>query len=223
MEEGEEKVAPAITRNRFDEILTLLDLYWFHHLILLSTPPPTPPPALSGLHAEPQPLSSPIRHRRTRSNESISTFFPRPVKPPRLQTIPSGKVSLNTIESSQLHLADMDTINRERPPKNRHRRSMSELELEELKGLMDLGFNFSDTEVERDPKIADIVPGLRKRRSEGEVKVARGPYLSEAWRFIDGEERRRVLRDWSVLTNGDEKHVKEQLRRWAHVVASTVR
>lgn len=117
----------------------------------------------------------------------------------------------------------MDAMEKKRQPKNRPSRSVSELELEELKGLMDLGFNFSDTEVERDPKIADIVPGLRKRRSEGEVEVARQPYLSEAWRFIDGEERRRVLRDWSVLTNGDENHVKEQLRRWAHVVASTVR
>lgn len=117
----------------------------------------------------------------------------------------------------------MDAMEKKRPPKIRLSRSMSELELEELKGLTDLGFNFSDTEVERDPKIADIVPGLRKRRSEGEVKVARRPYLSEAWRFIDEEERRRVLRDWSVLTNGDERHVKEQLRRWAHMVASTVR
>lgn len=120
----------------------------------------------------------------------------------------------------------MDAIERKRPPKNRLiSRSMSELELEELEGLMDLGFNFSDTEVERDPKITDIVPGLRKRRSEGEgeVKVARRPYLSEAWRSIDEEERRRVLRDWSVLTSGDERHVKQQLRQWAHVVASTVR
>lgn len=101
---------------------------------------------------------------------------------------------------------------------------MSELELEELKGLMDLGFNFSDTEVERDPRIADIVPGLRKRRtSEGGVKVARRPYLSEAWRSRDEEERRMVLRDWSVLAKGDERDVKEQLRRWAHIVASTVR
>lgn len=103
---------------------------------------------------------------------------------------------------------------------------MSELELEELKGLMDLGFDFSDTEVEKDPRIADIVPGLRNRQrriSESEVKVSRRPYLSEAWRFRDEEERSRVLRDWSVLANGDERDVKEQLRRWAHVVASTVR
>jgi Protein of unknown function (DUF1685) len=129
------------------------------------------------------------------------------------------------MQSSEFPVVDMDAIMRKRSSKNRlARRSMSELELEELRGLMDLGFDFSDTEVEEDPRIADIVPGLRKRRiSEGEVKVARQPYLSEAWRFRDEEERSRVLRDWSVLANGDESDVKEQLRRWAHVVASNVR
>jgi Protein of unknown function (DUF1685) len=119
----------------------------------------------------------------------------------------------------------MDAVIRKRSTKNRlARRSMSELELEELKGLMDLGFNFSDTEAEKDPRITNIVPGLRQRRvSDGEVKVAKQPYLSEVWRFRDEAERRRVLRDWRVLANGDERDVKEQLRRWAHVVASTVR
>lgn len=116
----------------------------------------------------------------------------------------------------------MDAIQRKRLLKNRLRRSKSELELEELKGLMDLGFNLSDAEVERHPELTDIVPGLRKSRNEGKgkVKMLRQPYLSEAWSFTD-EEERRVLGDWSVLVNGDERDVKEQLRQWAHVVASS--
>jgi hypothetical protein len=44
---------------------------------------------------------------------------------------------------------------------------MSELEFEEVKGLQDLGFTFSDAEV--DAELASIVPGLlRRKRSEEE-------------------------------------------------------
>lgn len=106
----------------------------------------------------------------------------------------------------------MDTMKRRKPPKSPLRRSKSEeeleLELEELK-ICD-----SD-EVER-----DIVPGLREKKSEVKVKTKTRRYSSD-WRPIDEEERRRVLGDWSVLTKGDERDVKEQLRQWAHVVASS--
>ncbi|KAJ3686363.1 hypothetical protein LUZ61_015527 [Rhynchospora tenuis] len=227
MEEEDTTILP----NKFEDILNLFDLYWFHHLILFSHPSstsiPAPTPVLPEVQTEPiSPVPSPLQHRRTRSDESISAFMahPHPVKPPCLETIFSGKETMNPTKSSQRHSLDMGTVvARNRQPHSRmRRRSMSELELEELKGLIDLGFNFSDTEVEKDPRIADIVPGLKKR-SEGEVKVSRRPYLSEAWRVRDEEERKRVLRDWKVLANGDESEVKEQLRRWAHVVASTVR
>ncbi|KAJ4769988.1 DUF1685 family protein [Rhynchospora pubera] len=218
----------AITRNNFEDILSLFDLYWFHHLILFSHPPststPVPTPTLPEVQTELiSPVPSPLHHRRTRSDESMSSFLSPRVKPPSLETIFSGKESMYPTQSSQRHSLDIDSVMRKRQPHARmRRRSMSELEVEELKGLMDLGFNFSDTEVEKDPRIADIVPGLRKR-NEGEVEVSRRPYLSEAWRVRDKEERRKVLRDWKVLANGDESQVKEQLRRWAHVVASTVR
>lgn len=116
----------------------------------------------------------------------------------------------------------MDTMKRRRPPKSPLRRSKSELELElkeleELEELKELKISDSDEEVER-----DIVPGLRKKKSEVKVKAKTRRYSSD-WRPIDEEERRRVLGDWSVLTNGDERDVKEQLRQWAHVVASSPR
>ncbi|KAG2622086.1 uncharacterized protein LOC120663875 [Panicum virgatum] len=80
---------------------------------------------------------------------------------------------------------------------------MSELEFKEVKGLRDLGFTFSDAEV--DAELVSIMPGLRRKRSEEENRVTasapaalsssappeeaaapaapvpRSPYLLEAW------------------------------------------
>lgn len=106
----------------------------------------------------------------------------------------------------------MDTMKSRKPPKSPLRRSKSEEELE-LEELKELKICDSD-EVER-----DIVPGLREK-VKVKVKTKTRRYSSD-WSPIDEEERRRVLGDWSVLTKGDDRDVKEQLRRWAHVVAST--
>jgi hypothetical protein len=124
---------------------------------------------------------------------------------------------------------------------------MSELEFEEVKGLQDLGFTFSDAEV--DAELASIVPGLRRKRSEEEnnnnrataastssarpeaaddasvaaVAAPRRPYLSEAWDSEEEEEVRRALRSWRIPPAGDGNELKEHLRMWAHTVASAVR
>ena len=126
-----------------------------------------------------------------------------------------------------------------------------ELEFEEVKGLQDLGFTFSDAEV--DAELASIVPGLlRRKRSEeensratasapaaaattssaraaeavnasaGVAAVPRRPYLSEAW-DDEEEEVRRALRNWRIPPAGDGNQLKEHLRMWAHTVASAVR
>ncbi|XP_075478267.1 uncharacterized protein LOC142519211 [Primulina tabacum] len=106
-------------------------------------------------------------------------------------------------------------------------KSLSELEFEELKGFMDLGFVFSDED--KDSRLVSIIPGLQRlgiNRAEesgkglGNVSVPR-PYLSEAWDFL--EDEKSPLMDWRIPAFGDEMELKDHLRYWAHTVASTVR
>lgn len=104
-------------------------------------------------------------------------------------------------------------------------RSLSALEFEELKGFMDLGFEFNEEET--NPSITSIVPGLQKWKrtaaadgGEEEVGVSR-PYLSEAWG--DLSRRRDIVMNLRIPYGKNEMDMKHHLKVWAHVVASTVR
>ncbi|GAB2285437.1 hypothetical protein Dimus_019888 [Dionaea muscipula] len=109
-------------------------------------------------------------------------------------------------------------------------KSLSDLECEELKGFMDLGFVFS--EEDRDSRLVSIIPGLQRLGGEQGMKIddaggegAKGgdvsrPYLSEAW---DVMEQTHPLMNWRLPDLSNEVDVKNQLRFWAHSVASSVR
>ncbi|KAL5078496.1 hypothetical protein RYX36_006917, partial [Vicia faba] len=72
----------------------------------------------------------------------------------------------------------------------RESKSLSDLEFEELKGFMDLGFVFS--EEDKDSNLVSIIPGLQrfgKKDEEQEEDVCdesmiQRPYLSEDWESI---------------------------------------
>ena len=109
---------------------------------------------------------------------------------------------------------------------------MSDLEFEELKGFMDLGFVFS--EEDKDSSLASIIPGLQRLRKKeeeeeenedcDEISVPR-PYLSEAWEVQEYDRRKKEnsLVNWKMPAINNETDMKESLRWWAHTVASTVR
>ncbi|CAN6177871.1 unnamed protein product [Urochloa humidicola] len=259
-----------------EQTMALYDAFWFRHLVLLPSPaapaaPPAGPPApVERERAAPSSSPSPtagavaggLRHRRTRSDEAAAAVFQglEPLRLPnsgnraRLETILSGKDGL-----AAPALAPPQPLPERRRPearrpvgtgrrRRRRGRSMSELEFEEVKGLQDLGFTFSDAEV--DAELASIVPGLlRRKRSEEDnnvrattasappaatpreesasaaaaaAEVPRRPYLSEAW-DDEEEEVRRALRNWRIPPPGDGNNLKEHLRMWAHTVASAVR
>lgn len=124
-------------------------------------------------------------------------------------------------------------------------KSLSELEFEELKGFMDLGFVFS--EEDKNSNLVSIIPGLQRlgrtswssfeeeekgeeEEEENEVKevvevdVPR-PYLSEAWDHVLNSKVGIIIpvMDWRIPSLGNEMEVKDQLRIWAQTVASTVR
>lgn len=125
---------------------------------------------------------------------------------------------------------------RRKKKRSKSSKSLSELEFEELKGFMDLGFVFSEQDRD-DSDLVSILPGLQrlgladggdkievKEKKAEEIKVTR-PYLSEAWDSLDRQRKRYEdpLVTWRVPALGNEMAMKDHLRSWAQTVASTVR
>ncbi|XP_008239371.1 PREDICTED: uncharacterized protein LOC103337975 [Prunus mume] len=121
-------------------------------------------------------------------------------------------------------------------------RSLGELELEEVKGFMDLGFTFKREHLS--PRMMSLVPGLQRlgmsnnkklqngeddddsvevaadkdEDGEGEVEVTR-PYLSEAWLIKRPDSPLLNLRLPRVSAAAD---MKKHLKFWARTVASEI-
>lgn len=120
-------------------------------------------------------------------------------------------------------------------------RRLWELELEEIKGFMDLGFIFKREHL--NPRIMRVVPGLQrvgfykrnpeeeeeeqgldfedisKEEEENERGII-GPYLSEAWVIKRPDSPLLKLRMARVSASAAD--MKKHLRFWAKTVASTV-
>ncbi|GLT68317.1 hypothetical protein SLA2020_405630 [Shorea laevis] len=157
---------------------------------------------------------------------------------PKLHPVLSGKeITEENLERSRAieeitHRKKMASRRRSMKMKKWASKSLSELEFEELKGFMDLGFIFTE-EDNNDSRLVEIVPGLQRLgkkndevkesgKEEGGAAVSR-PYLSEAWEVEDRKREEKPLMDWSVLDLSNEIDMKDNLRCWAHTVASTVR
>jgi len=104
-------------------------------------------------------------------------------------------------------------------------KSLSDLEFEELKGFMDLGFVFSD-EDRNNSNLASILPGLHRfGKKDGEEEeidesaISR-PYLSEAWEVFERRKAENPLMNWRIPALSSEINIKDNLRLWAHTVAS---
>uniref|UniRef100_J3MEX4 Uncharacterized protein n=1 Tax=Oryza brachyantha TaxID=4533 RepID=J3MEX4_ORYBR len=84
---------------------------------------------------------------------------------------------------------------------------MSELEFEEVKGLQDLGFTFSEDDV--DAELASIVPGLRRRRSDEDdtktataAAAASAEFISQNGSILDRMHaacKSRKIRTWRAV------------------------
>ncbi|CAL0310170.1 unnamed protein product [Lupinus luteus] len=94
------------------------------------------------------------------------------------------------------------------------RRSLSDLEHEEVQGFKDLGFSFEKESLS--PNLANIIPGLQQKNREEteEDKAARRPYLSEAWLVQTCAP--------PITPNKSKTYMKEQIKFWARAVASNV-
>lgn len=189
----------------------------------------------------------------TSSVSSSDGFFSSPrsvlavkASPTKLQTILSGK------EVNEFSTAERDGVLSEKSDKEEQRKkkqndvrrrtrrgkSMSDLEFEELKGFIDLGFVFSE-EDQRDSELVSILPGLQRlvkkddevgdvTEEEEDISNINRPYLSEAWDHCGGRKGKRHITSaikWKVPAVPEVKEVelKDHLKQWAHAVASTIR
>lgn len=154
---------------------------------------------------------------------------------PELHTILSGKEITEFDTPNQNHITEptkKKLTNGRR--KKGESKSLSDLEFEELKGFMDLGFVFS--EKDRESSLASIIPGLQRlgKNKDGEEEeeeeafdesaISR-PYLSEAWDLADSRRKKleNPLMNWRIPALSNEVDMKDNLKWWAHTVASTVR
>ncbi|KAK6785208.1 hypothetical protein RDI58_018663 [Solanum bulbocastanum] len=235
-----------------EEFLNLFDFHWFQSQILkpkhpFSTTTPILEPNKQILEETPKLSRTPTFMVRSLSDHCLSskdyTFdniseksqspSPKSVLEAKLQPILSGK-EYNELKFSPEAAVKNRAIFRSRKKKSRNSKSLSELEFEELKGFMDLGFEFSDKD--KDSNLVTIIPGLKRLGRENErgfdendeSGVSR-PHLSEAWAVWEEKKKmedwkKNALKSWKINSDfGNEMEIKDQLKFWAHAVASTVR
>lgn len=244
-----------------EEIFELLDSYWFEHEIFtkkVTAPPQKANPVLEIEQEVQEPKVSSLPSLQVRSlsdhalascKSSTTSFFSDHSVTPKLQTIASGKEvaefageGVNNEKQEEMEMAvKPKRKDKMKKKKKKSSKSLSDLEFEELKGFMDLGFVFS--EEDKDSSLASIIPGLQRLRgssaggtredvhdheeasvnNNNKPTVSR-PYLSEAWAVLDHQRKvENSLLNWRIPYPGNEVNIKDQLRFWAHTVASTVR
>ncbi|CAN8313573.1 unnamed protein product [Cochlearia groenlandica] len=102
-----------------------------------------------------------------------------------------------------------------------------DLEAKETKGFIDLGFVF--TEQDLDSELPEILPGLRtflhkEEQSKTEFLVSR-PYLSESWDFTRTRRDKdsMVYRDLGMATLCCETNMKDSIKWWARSIATNLK
>ncbi|KAM7524902.1 hypothetical protein LguiA_014804 [Lonicera macranthoides] len=216
-----------------ESVINLFNSCWFNLEILKnhsnsSNSKPNPEPQIQ---ETPKPMISipkfPSIHMRSKSEEissMASLYSVSPLSPSSVLFTPEHDEELDQ-ERNKIRGV---SVNRAKIGMSK---SLSELEFEELKGFMDLGFVFS--EEDRDSSLVEIIPGLQrlgKKKEEGqgdfnEVLVSR-PYLSEAWEVVEERKERErppLMINWIALDVNNEVDMKDSLKWWAHTVASAVR
>ncbi|RYR43559.1 hypothetical protein Ahy_A08g039970 isoform A [Arachis hypogaea] len=195
-----------------EHVLELLDTYWFQTTVLSSLSKKTDIPTSSHNHQD----------------HVLEQLCLDPKKLLRVPTLQVRSFKASTRKKKQ----EGQRIRRRRLNRGKSSKSLSDLEFKELKGFMDLGFVFS--EKDKDPTLVSLIPGLQrlgrskeednKKQKIDETVICR-PYLSEAWGVLDKRNKlvKNPLLNWRVPALENEIDMKDNLRFWAHTVASIVR
>lgn len=158
---------------------------------------------------------------------ALQPFFIKEAQPikdlkvARLETIASGK------EYKEPSQAKMVPKIQQTAPRLKERKratkSLTDLEFDEVKGFSELGFTFSEADLT--PRVVQMLPGLQRLGKQGTAfesyqKVSR-PYPSEDWLMPRPDPPVRKLQMPALRMQG--VNMKENLKFWAHAVASTVK
>ncbi|CAI9089171.1 OLC1v1023682C1 [Oldenlandia corymbosa var. corymbosa] len=232
-----------------EQLLKLLDSYWFQHGILSIRKPCTSSSFSTKsvydhqdfhkLETPAQKLSEMAKFQvRSKSDRCIRCNIGNDpdVASPK-SVISFGKENNFSDQSAEIEKSMKKKVSTDGGRRRKGRkgrkgisRSLSELEYEELKGFMDLGFVF--TEEDRTSSLVSILPGLQRwgnKDSNDEPvngnkdRVVSRPYLSEAWNVLNQRKVNKPMANWKIPPLCNENTVKDQLKAWAHSVASYVR
>lgn len=143
----------------------------------------------------------------------------------KLQRITSGKhLGESFTDSRQQDNSVKRWLRRER---RRSSKSMTDLEVDELQGFMDLGFDFSKDELT--PHVVNMFPALQRQLrgqvgggSSPEVTILETkPFWSDSWWM---QRPASPLLNWRIPAQAEgSEDMKKHLKFWARAVASTVR
>ncbi|KAF1002085.1 uncharacterized protein LOC141702354 [Apium graveolens] len=213
-----------------EEVLKLYDAYWFDLDIFTSKNTIPATISVDSQNQVQEPSFCPSVQARSQSLYCLcsdTSFNPSSPSPPKLETVVSGKEVKE--DELEIPLRRKKVEKKQRRRNKKGSRSLTDLEFEELKGFMDLGFVFS--EEDKGSRLASIVPGLQRYRRNGDeetgnskdhdYKVSR-PYLSEAWGDLDKTKAGNPLIDWRLQIPNGEIDMKDLLKVWAQSVASAV-
>ncbi|KAL6196575.1 hypothetical protein ACLB2K_032189 [Fragaria x ananassa] len=224
----EEKVEQAVKQSTPKKCLSILTRQTSHQQMLQT--PTKSPPCLSRKEEDREKSDS----RRSKSNGQLvqRSLLRTPSLPPCL-----GREEKNQESVPPRHkgMTQCSSIPRYRPPvrstegenadvskeirrKLLSRKSLSDLEIEEVQGFKDLGFTFDKKDIA--PSVVSILPGLqeKKRNEELNPDMVRRPYLSEAWLV-----QSCAPPPPNLGAGRSAEDMKAQIKFWARSVASNVR
>ncbi|KAK3038418.1 hypothetical protein RJ639_030584 [Escallonia herrerae] len=239
-------------------LLGAMDRLWYHHIILF--PPPNSVLLLSSSLETSLPISSSLTslNNSIPVEEEVSVATPI-ISPPqddsdkecreegthetlkratRLKAMAAmrrghslSSSSSPTAQQSPKSFKYSSTVTRLQ--KSMSCKSLGELEVEEVKGFMHLGFIFDRENLS--PRMMSVIPGLQRLGSfneaekDGEIEQEHDdaeeenrmrPYLSEAWLIKKPDLPLLNMRIPRVSTAADD--MKKHLKSWARTVASEV-
>ncbi|XP_054816874.1 uncharacterized protein LOC129316476 [Prosopis cineraria] len=156
--------------------------------------------------------------------EKFQVCDPRPGKQTsKSYSIPRSRPGRSTEGESSFSTEGIKEMRRRYLKQRTMRKSLSDLEFEEVQGFKDLGFSFEKETIS--PSVASIIPGLQeKNREETEKdKSVRRPYLSEAWLVQSCVPPHPPPPIPTCTSNKSSKDMKQHIKFWARAVASNVR
>ncbi|WOG96512.1 hypothetical protein DCAR_0415848 [Daucus carota subsp. sativus] len=218
-------------------LLGAMDSLWFQHLILHHLPDPILVP--ESVSSESFTSSSSCTSQDYALSDQSPLTHQQIIELVLKQTRPSRTNRSKTRSHSSRHSRSKRyTGSVMRLQKTMSCKTLEELEVEEVKGFIELGFSFDSQNM--CPRMMSVLPGLQRigeacsyeelidqelagagdgNEEKSEAGAYRRPYLSEAWLIRRPDSPLLNLR---IPRNSKAEDMKKHLKSWARTVASVV-